>query len=84
LIEYGLLKKPVVTTKVGEIPLIITHEVNGFIVDRKDAEKFYLHLTKLIKDVAMRSILGDALYQTISENNSEEAVVGNYLNWLKN
>jgi len=84
LIEYGLLKKPVVTTNVGEIPLIITDGSNGFIVNRRDSEAFYIHLTKLMNDGTLRTAMGNALYQTISENNSEEAVVEKYLNWLKN
>ncbi len=83
LIEYGLLSKPVVTTSVGEIPFMMTHGVNGFMVNRKKADEFYLHLVKLIEDEALRSTLGKALYKTISENNSEKAVVAKYLNWLK-
>jgi glycosyltransferase involved in cell wall biosynthesis len=84
LIEYGLLKKPVVTTKVGEIPLIITHGINGFLVHRKDADAFYQQLIKLMNDAVLRKTFGIALCQTITENNSEEGVIGKYLNWLKN
>jgi hypothetical protein len=36
-----------------------------------------------MNDAALSSVLGQALYETISKNNSEEAVVGHYLNWLK-
>ncbi|WP_162126215.1 glycosyltransferase [Flavobacterium phycosphaerae] len=84
LIEYGLLKKAVVTTNVGEIPLIIKHGSNGFIVDRKDTEAFYLHLLKVMNNGELRTAMGEALFRTINENNSEEAVVEKYLNWLKN
>jgi len=83
LIEYGLLKKPVVTTKVGEIPLIVNHGINGFTVDIKDAEQFYHYLQQLMTNTALQSTLGNALYDTITVNNSEEAVIERYLTWLK-
>jgi glycosyltransferase involved in cell wall biosynthesis len=83
LLEYGLNKKPVVSTEVGEIPLIIKNEFNGFIVPKFDAENFYLSLVKLIASKDLRSSLGEQLYETLMKNNSEEAVIKAYLNWLK-
>ena len=83
LIEYGLSKKPVVTTKVGEIPLIIKDNVNGFIVNVDEVEIFYMKILKFIEDDTLRIQMGNALYQTISENHAEEGVISNYLNWLK-
>lgn len=83
LIEYGLSKKPVVTTKVGEIPLIIKDNINGFIVNTNDVEMFYLNLLKFIEVADLRIQMGNSLYQTVLENNSEEGVLNNYLNWLK-
>ena len=44
LLEYGLLNKPVVTTDVGEIPLIIKNEMNGFIVTSNDEILFFKYL----------------------------------------
>jgi glycosyltransferase involved in cell wall biosynthesis len=83
LVEYGMLKKPVVTTKVGEIPLIIEHGVNGYTVERRDIEMFSRYLIRLMEDEGHRNILGNALYHTIAKNNSEEAIIEKYLNWLK-
>ena len=82
LIEYGLSKKPVVTTKVGEIPLIIKDGINGFIVDVNDADLFYQKLLKYIIEDDLRIQMGNSLYQTVIENNSEESVINNYLNWI--
>lgn len=82
LIEYGLSRKPVVSTKVGEIPLIIKDNVNGFIVEKDDTVSFYQNLLKFIEDENLRIRLGNALYQTIIENHSEEGVITNYLNWV--
>jgi len=82
LIEYGLSKKPVVTTEVGEIPLIIRNGINGFIVGIDDVDLFYHNLTLLIKDQDLRFQLGNSLFETICSNHSEEVVIKNYLNWV--
>jgi glycosyltransferase involved in cell wall biosynthesis len=83
LLEYGLYKKPVVVTKVGEMPLIIKNGSNGYIVPSDDAELFYDSLLALIEDPELRIAFGTALQKTITENNSEQAVVGQYLEWIK-
>ncbi len=83
LIEYGLFKKPVVTTNVGEIPLIIKNALNGFIVGVNEVDAFYESLLKLIINEGLRTQLGNALHQTIVENHSEEGVMSKYLNWIK-
>lgn len=82
LLEYGLNKKPVVSTDVGEIPMIIKNESNGFIVSKFEAENFYLSLVKLIENQELRKFLGEKLLETIIENNSENALISNYLQWL--
>ncbi|MGV3697962.1 glycosyltransferase [Flavobacterium sp.] len=84
LIEYGLSKKPVVSTKVGEIPLIIKDNANGFIVESDDVHSFYLKLLKFIDDDKLRFQMGNALYETIVQNHSEEGVIAHYLNWVSN
>lgn len=83
LIEYGLLKKPTVATNVGEIPLIINNGENGFVVPIKDSDNFYNSLLQLVESSSLRVEFGEKLYQTIYNNNSEEAVIKQYLNWVK-
>lgn len=83
LLEYGLNSKPVVSTEVGEIPLIIKHGENGFIVPKFDADAFFLSLKKLIENEELREKIGQELYKTINTNNSEQAVIKSYLNWLQ-
>ena len=82
LIEYGLSKKPVVSTKVGEIPLIIKDGINGFIVGVNEVDLFHQNLLKFIDDEGLRVQVGNSLYQTIINNNSEEGIITNYLNWV--
>lgn len=83
LIEYGLLKKPVIATKVGEIPLIVSNGKNGFIVESDDTDSFHTNLVKLIENPDLRVSFGKALYKTIVENHSEDGVITKYLNWVK-
>ncbi|RZJ29853.1 MAG: glycosyltransferase [Flavobacterium sp.] len=83
LLEYGLQKKPVVVTSVGEIPLIIRNGENGFIVPRKNAELFREALVEMIDNVALRERLAEAFHLTIVAHHSEEAAITGYLNWIK-
>lgn len=83
LLEYGLNKKPVVVTKVGEIPLIIQDGENGFIVPSDNEELFHKSLVALIENLDLRIDFGEALYETIMKNNSQQAVLKEYLVWLK-
>jgi glycosyltransferase involved in cell wall biosynthesis len=84
LLEYGLLKKAVVSTNVGEIPLIIKDGMNGMICQVNDADFFYKSLLKIIEDDRLRLTLGTALQQTITANHSQSAIMKQYLNWLAN
>lgn len=84
LIELGLSKKAVISTSVGEIPLIINHGENGYLVKPNEAVMFYSYLVKLINEPALRATFGEALYNTINNNNSKKAIVTTYLNWLTN
>ena len=83
LLEFGLNKKPVVVTQVGEIPLIIENAKNGFIVPSNEEELFYESLVKLIENSDLRDKFGNELYKTIMNNNSERVVIEEYLDWLK-
>ena len=83
IIEYGLMEKPVVTTNVGEIPLMIKDGQNGFIVGVNEIDNFVEKLIILIESTTLRVHFGSCLNQTIKENHSQEFVIINYLNWIK-
>jgi glycosyltransferase involved in cell wall biosynthesis len=83
LLEYGLYQKPVVVTEVGEIPLIIKDGENGYLVPSKNADLFYKALVSLIENPESRKKFGTALHKTIMDNHSQEAIIGNYLAWIK-
>lgn len=83
LLEYGLQRKPVVVTHVGDIPLIVEHAKNGFIVPKGDISGFADCLKKLADDRVLRETIADNLYTTILEGHSEEAAMNRYLNWIE-
>lgn len=83
LLEYGLQKKAVVVTNVGEIPLLIKDGINGFMVETDNAQLFYDSVVKLIENDTLRSDFGKALHETIINNYSETTVLHQYLDWLE-
>jgi glycosyltransferase involved in cell wall biosynthesis len=52
--------KPVVATRVGGIPELITDDVNGYLVGRGDAQAMSDRILKLLADSALRERLGAA------------------------
>lgn len=83
ILEYGLASKPVLTTEVGEIPLIVKNGISGFIVPKYDDEKFYNCLVELIESENLRIVFGKSLNEIILKNHSEEAIINHYLNWIQ-
>jgi glycosyltransferase involved in cell wall biosynthesis len=83
LLEYGLYKKPVVVTRVGEIPAIVQHGHNGFIVDPGKADLFCQSLENLMQNEVLRVDFGKALFDTIKKDYTAESVILKYINWLQ-
>jgi glycosyltransferase involved in cell wall biosynthesis len=83
LLEYGMHKKPVVVTDVGEIPLLVHHTINGFVVSSNDTNSFYEALVKLIGSSRLKISFGEALYQEIINNYSELGTINKYLIWVQ-
>lgn len=83
LLEYGLYEKPVVVTNVGEIALVVHDGINGFLVETNSTQLFYDSMVNLIDNENLHTDFGKALRKTISTNYSEEAVINQYLKWLK-
>lgn len=84
LLEYGMQKKPVISTMVGEIQLIIKDNKSGFLVPINDVDSFYRKLIVLIGDKNLQNKMGLELFKTISENHAQGAVISKYINFVKN
>ena len=69
---FGLV--PVVTS-VGSIPLVIEHETNGILVNKKDADDFYLKLKALLNNRELICRLSKQAYNTVKERfNSDKFI----------
>lgn len=84
ILEYGLHKKPVVVTAVGEIPSVVQNGKNGFVVPAQEEQLFYEAMVKLIINERFKMDFGNALYEMIMDNYSKKVVLEQYLNWLQN
>lgn len=83
LLEYGLYKKPVIVTDVGEIPFVIQNRINGIIVPSQNELQFYDAIVECIENNEFSKALGNHLSETISNKFSEKAIITQYLNWLE-
>jgi glycosyltransferase involved in cell wall biosynthesis len=59
--------KPVVATRVGGIPELITDGVTGHLVDRGDTKAMSASILKLLADPALRARMGQAGRDTVSD-----------------
>lgn len=59
--------KPVVATRVGGIPELITDGVTGNLVDRGDTQAMSASILKLLADPALRARMGQAGRDTVSD-----------------
>lgn len=62
--SYG---KPVVATRVGGIPEIITHGTNGFLIPPKQHQRLATIICTLLSDVRLRNRLGKAARITVRD-----------------
>ena len=83
LLEYGLYKKAVVVTNVGEVAAVVKSGRNGFLVTTEDAVGFQNALLELIASADLRRKLGESLALTIQQSYSKSAVINKYLQWLQ-
>lgn len=84
LLEYGLNKKAVIVTNVGEIPAIIKNNENGILVSSNDENVFYQSILKLIDDNKLRHEFGENLFKLIQSDYSKNSIVNQYLIWINN
>lgn len=68
LVEAMACALPVVSTGVGGIPELVTHEVNGLLAAPHDVTAIAAHLATLLADATLRQRLGQAARQTVTEH----------------
>ena len=66
IFEYGAMKKPVIAPNVGPVREIITHEYDGILVS--NVTELASSMKRLYSDAELCRILGERLYQRVSDN----------------
>ncbi len=82
ILEYGLYKKAVVATNVGQISEIINSDKEGFLVNSNDINQFTEAVLRLIENENERIQMGLALYDIVESNYSQKSIIKDYLLWL--
>jgi glycosyltransferase involved in cell wall biosynthesis len=83
LLEYGLAKLPVVTTRVGECANVIDNNNNGLLVNAEDEMALSKALLLYIEDQTMRERFALAYTQHIENNYSEKAQINTIIEKYK-
>jgi sugar transferase (PEP-CTERM/EpsH1 system associated) len=74
---------PVVATKVGEIPHIIDHGVNGFVLEMDAPFKRFVELLCALLSPTRRECIGNAARQKIVDHFQEQVMVQQYKTLIK-
>ncbi len=79
LVEAMACGLPVVTTPVGAIKTIVTHQENGLIVQPGNSKQLFEALCIMLSDRVLASSLGQAARQTVQEEYSAGNVTKKYI-----
>ena len=66
---------PIISTRVGAIPEVITDGVEGFLIEPGDIEALADCIVRLGKDSQLRQRMGDAARKTVQQQYSLNAMV---------
>lgn len=73
-IEAGAARRPIVATRVGGIPEIISHGENGFLVDRDDLAALTKYTARLMEDKKLRTEMGNRARQSVQERFTHQPI----------
>ena len=83
LLEYGVHKKAVVLTDVGQVAAVIENNNNGFLVPSNDVLLFYNRLVELIENETLQENFAKQLHEKVTEHFSVTAVMVKYQHWIR-
>lgn len=76
-LEMMACGKPVVASKVGSIPELITDGVTGLLYAPKDSKMLSEHIKKLISDTELMKKIGNSAYSSVMDKYSVDTFTGN-------
>jgi glycosyltransferase involved in cell wall biosynthesis len=74
LFESAAAKKPIIASRTGGTPEIISDGVNGLLFDREDFETLKLHTYRLIDNPAERITFGQKAFEVVEESFTKRPV----------
>ena len=75
IVEALAAKRAVVATSVGGIPDLITHELNGLIVEQDNIAMLVSHLSRIRQDVRLASLLGETGCDMVRRQFHEDVII---------
>jgi len=78
ILEAGLMSKPVIASKVGGIPEIITHEKEGLLFEKGNAIQLSDLLLYMMNNQEKIKILGENLYKKVVDNYTSDKALRLY------
>lgn len=78
ILEAMAASKPVVATRVGAIPKVISDGENGLLVDPRDTDGLRNALSKLLSDSDLCQQMGEKAHDWVSRNYTSEAMALKY------
>lgn len=75
LTEGARMHCATIASRVGGVPLLIEHGVNGLLFEAQQFEKLAVHMVAVATDSALRHRLGEALYERASTHFSLDVTV---------
>ncbi|MBL8030186.1 MAG: N-acetyl-alpha-D-glucosaminyl L-malate synthase BshA [Candidatus Doudnabacteria bacterium] len=83
ILETMSLGKPVVASRAGGVPEVITDKQNGFLCKVGDIKSFVSKIKLLEKDQDLLTSLGENARQTAEQEFSSKKIINEYLNYYR-
>ncbi len=74
ILEGALMKKPIISTKVGGLKKLVDQGENGYLVDVGDAKSLANKIDRLASDKEKIGKMGENLYKKVEENFSSDTM----------
>ncbi len=79
LLETMAAKKPLVATRVGDIPGIVKHNESGILIEPGDVKQLQDGLKNIIEDKALSNSLADRAFERVSSEYSSKRMAAEYM-----
>jgi glycosyltransferase involved in cell wall biosynthesis len=78
MLEAGIMKKPFIGSNVDGIAELITHEVDGLLVEPEEPIKLKNAILRLADDIELCNKIANSLYLKVSENYTLDKIIPKY------